>query len=378
MNRRVLLLLMVVMFLPSILFGQNFWISGDTLFVIKPDSMVTSGGFDVSNGIISDNDDVLCALVFDQAFAANELWVVSATSPYVILTPGIDQAGAAEVSSLRDSVTTNIASINTLNGITYITQTNHAGITNEQALDLLSNGLLKHSSGVVAMAIAGTDYVVSVSTLRDSVVTNIASINDLEAVTYIVQTNSATVSNEQALDLLANGIMKNNSGTVEITTVAMSEVTGKTKPFDAIAFYAPETNAAELDTLWTRDEFYAFDSATAETLFVNWRVPEGITSVDSVKLIVSTSSTAADDVAYTLSGAAVAVGETVLTAFSDAVSDTITFNATANFQAELLLTGTFVTIAAGDLVRWQLYRDISIANDEAGDVRFHHALIYYQ
>jgi hypothetical protein len=394
----MLLIIATLSLFSTVSFSQNLWLSADTLFIIKPDSFTTSGGFDLSNGIISDNNDVLCAFVFDQAFAASKVWKVSATSPYIIFKSGTDVGG--DVSTLRDSVVTNIGNITTntnnittntnnvssLAGVTYITQTNHAVVTNEQALDLLANGLMKNNAGVVQIAVAGTDYVVSVSTLRDSVIANISSINDLEGITYITQTNHAAISNEQALDLLSTGILKQNSGTISIavagtdylTTIAMSAVTGKAKPFDAIAFFSPTTNGADLDTLWTRDEFYAFDSATAESLFVNWRVPDGATQIDSVKLIVSASSAAGDSVAFALAGASIGTGDPLVTATSSPVADTLDLGGTANLQRELLLVGTFVAVTAGDLVRWQLYRDVSISNDEAGDVRFHHALFYYQ
>jgi hypothetical protein len=42
---------------------------------------------------------------------------------------------------------------------TYITQTPNATLTNEQALSALTAGLMKQSSGVVATAVAGVDYV---------------------------------------------------------------------------------------------------------------------------------------------------------------------------------------------------------------------------
>lgn len=42
---------------------------------------------------------------------------------------------------------------------TYITQTPDGNLSAEQALNALSDGLLKHASGVVAQAVAGTDYV---------------------------------------------------------------------------------------------------------------------------------------------------------------------------------------------------------------------------
>lgn len=43
----------------------------------------------------------------------------------------------------------------------YITQTEHGGLSNEQALAGLADGLLKHGSGVVARAVPGTDYAVT-------------------------------------------------------------------------------------------------------------------------------------------------------------------------------------------------------------------------
>lgn len=44
------------------------------------------------------------------------------------------------------------------NDATYIVQTADGDLTNEQALDALSDGLLKHASGVLAQAVANTDY----------------------------------------------------------------------------------------------------------------------------------------------------------------------------------------------------------------------------
>jgi trimeric autotransporter adhesin len=45
------------------------------------------------------------------------------------------------------------------NDATYITQTPNAGLSNEQALNALTSGLMKQASGVVATAVAGVDYV---------------------------------------------------------------------------------------------------------------------------------------------------------------------------------------------------------------------------
>lgn len=41
---------------------------------------------------------------------------------------------------------------------TYITQTANATLTNEQAVSSLTDGLLKHASGVLAQAVSNTDY----------------------------------------------------------------------------------------------------------------------------------------------------------------------------------------------------------------------------
>lgn len=47
---------------------------------------------------------------------------------------------------------------------TYITQTPDGDLTNEQALNALSDGILKHASGVVAPAVPGTDYLTPTGT----------------------------------------------------------------------------------------------------------------------------------------------------------------------------------------------------------------------
>jgi len=48
---------------------------------------------------------------------------------------------------------------------TFVTQTPSGDLTNEQALSLLTDGLLKHASGVVARAIPATDYVAPGTTI---------------------------------------------------------------------------------------------------------------------------------------------------------------------------------------------------------------------
>ena len=88
-------LILLSLFIPSLLFSQNFWMSSDTLFIIDPDSMNTSGGFDVnSSGVITDDNDILCAFVFDQSFSINQIWKISATSPFVVFKGATDAGGA--------------------------------------------------------------------------------------------------------------------------------------------------------------------------------------------------------------------------------------------------------------------------------------------
>jgi len=83
-------------------------------------------------------------------------------------------------------------------GATYITQTPHDDLNNEQALNALDDGLLKHASGVLAKAVPGTDY--AEATLNDP--------------TFITQTPSAELDNEQALNALDDGLLKHASGVV--------------------------------------------------------------------------------------------------------------------------------------------------------------------
>jgi len=55
---------------------------------------------------------------------------------------------------------------------TYITQTPNASLTNEQAINGLSDGILKHTSGVLSQATAGTDYFNSDSQIDHDSLTN--------------------------------------------------------------------------------------------------------------------------------------------------------------------------------------------------------------
>jgi hypothetical protein len=78
------LILLFVLLLPCVGAAQNLWLSGDTLFYIKPDSFNTSGGFDISGSIITDANDVFLAMVLDQTVTTGETWQVTTTTPYPI------------------------------------------------------------------------------------------------------------------------------------------------------------------------------------------------------------------------------------------------------------------------------------------------------
>lgn len=97
-------LILLLLFIPSLLFSQNFWMSADTLFIIKPDSMNTSGGFDVnSSGVITDDNDVLVAFVFDQSITINHVWTVSTVTPYPIFKAVITgAAGSGSVTTVKE------------------------------------------------------------------------------------------------------------------------------------------------------------------------------------------------------------------------------------------------------------------------------------
>ena len=144
-------------------------------------------------------------------------------------------------------------------GAKYIVQTADATLTNEQALGSLATGLLKNttSTGVLSIAVAGTDYAAASHThdasdvisgtmatarlgsgtasstrfLRgDSTWQLISSIApaDIGAApddaTYIVQTPTSTLSAEQALSQLGTGLLKNTTSTGVLSIAAASDL----------------------------------------------------------------------------------------------------------------------------------------------------------
>ncbi len=93
---------------------------------------------------------------------------------------------------------------------TYITQTPDSGLSNEQALSLLSTGILKSTTttGVLSIAAAGTDYQAPLGA---------ASGTDLTPAFILKGTSQAGTPNAQFLGALATGIVKNTTTTGALT-----------------------------------------------------------------------------------------------------------------------------------------------------------------
>ena len=145
---------------------------------------------------------------------------------------------------------------------------------------------------------------------------------------------------------------------------------------DAIAWFPPSTNGADLDTLNSREEVYAFDQTTAEILYVKNYLPTWFTSLDSVEVLISTSSTAGDSVSFTLQYYARGNGEAIGTGLGNSQADTLDLGTTADIVQRIVFSGTFGNLSANDEIVWQLQRDTSINDNVAADVRVHRTNFY--
>lgn len=124
---------------------------------------------------------------------------------------------------------------------------------------------------------------------------------------------------------------------------------------DAVVSYVPVKN---------------FDTATAETLTVDFVLPTYWSSIDSVQIDCGTSDTAGDSAQFALLWRGIADGGVVAGAFSSAVTAVRDFGATAHVRKVLSFTSaiTGTGLAANARVIWKLYRDVSVGNDIAADV----------
>ncbi len=139
----------------------------------------------------------------------------------------------------------------------------------------------------------------------------------------------------------------------------------------AAAWFPSTANGADYAVLNSREEVYAFDTTTAETLYVKYLIPGTFTSVDSLTLWVSANSTAGDSVKFIADWLARDDTETIGGAVGGALSVIKDLGTTALVQHRLTITGSFTGIAAGDILLVRVYRDPSVTNDVAVDVNLH-------
>ena len=161
-------------------------------------------------------------LTNEQALSALATGIVKNTTGTGVLSiavAGVDYAAASHTHAESDvtNLVTDLAAKAPV-GATYITQTANATLTNEQALGALATGIVKNTTatGVLSIAVAGTDYAAASHTHAESDVTNL--VTDLAAkapvgAKYIVQQADATLTAEQSLGALATGIVKNTTTT---------------------------------------------------------------------------------------------------------------------------------------------------------------------
>lgn len=114
---------------------------------------------------------------------------------------------------------------------TYITQTPDAGLSAEQALSLLSTGLMKvtTTTGVVSTATVNDILGYFTGTCNSSTIltgagTCVSSSGAPTDATYITQTPNGSLSGEQALSALATGLLKSTTGTGVVTIAVSADV----------------------------------------------------------------------------------------------------------------------------------------------------------
>lgn len=128
-------------------------------------------------------------------------------------------------------------------------------------------------------------------------------------------------------------------------------------------------NGAQVDTV-SDLAVMLFDTATAETLSTSIFLPDWFSSIDSLVIEIGANSTAGDSASFGVQWLGRAFNESLTTAYSAALRDTVDLGTTANAMKRMLISGSFTNLAAKDRVKLKVFRDTSIANDEAGDVYF--------
>lgn len=140
-----------------------------------------------------------------------------------------------------------------------------------------------------------------------------------------------------------------------------------TKALPAGAWLATAANGAALSSS-NYMVTYAFDSATAETLTVDFALPPNFIQISNVEIEVIAPNTDGDSVGFAIAWLGRAADEAFNVAFSSPLSGQIDLGTTANVRKILTISGTFDNLAASDRLIFKLWRDPSIDNDVAADV----------
>ena len=172
---------------------------------------------------------------------------------------------------------------------TFLTQTTNGTLTAEQALASLSNGLLRHTSGVVATATVGTDYsaqrILRVTADRQSTSTSFADVTDLTlsvlaSTTYVVTCTLSytTAVSTTALQLAVNGPASPTAlrYAVETSTTATARHNASQSAYDTVVNPATGGAATALPvTLYGTLE----NGSNAGTLAVRFRTEVNASAV---------------------------------------------------------------------------------------------------
>lgn len=140
-----------------------------------------------------------------------------------------------------------------------------------------------------------------------------------------------------------------------------------TKQLPAGAWLATASNGAALSSS-NYMVTYAFDTATAETLTVDFALPPNFMQITSVEIEVISPNTDGDSVGFAIAWLGRAADEALNVAFSSPLSGQIDLGTTANVRKILTISGTFDNLAASDRLILKLWRDPSVDNDVAADV----------
>lgn len=121
---------------------------------------------------------------------------------------------------------------------------------------------------------------------------------------------------------------------------------------------------------------YDFDTATAETLTIDFRVPSYFSSVDSMQLEVACATPAGDSISFKIQHRDIASTELYTGAFGDTQTFIKDLGSTASSRILISMTTALTGIAADDRVILKLYRDPSISNDVGVDGKFVGLYVY--